>query len=112
MRKMLTAALAALTLGGAVAATTTPAQAEPWRGGGWHGGGWHEGWRGDDAGWAVGAGLLGLAVGASLASPHYVYGPPPAYYAGPAYYGYYGECRVHYRWDPYAGRYFPVQRCY
>jgi len=109
MRKILTAALAAMTLGGAVAATTTPAEAAPF--------GFHGGFRGGGVGpgVAVGAGLLGLAVGASLAAPHY-YGP--AYYAGPVYgpaygpYGYYGACRVHYRFDPYAGRYVPVERCY
>jgi hypothetical protein len=117
MRKILTAALAALTLGGAVTATATPAAAEGWRGGGWHGGGWRGGgWRGGDAGLAIGAGLLGLAVGATLAEPHYYgprgyYGPPPGYYAGPGY-GYYGGCRVHYRWDPYAYRYIPIERCY
>jgi hypothetical protein len=109
MRKILTAALAALTIGGAVAATTTTAEAAPY---GWHGG--YHGGRGYGPGLAVGAGLLGLAVGASLAGPHY-YGPGPGYYAGPAYgpgYGYYGACRVHYRWDPYAGRNIPVERCY
>ena len=110
MRKILTAALAALTIGGAVVATTTPADAAPF--GGWHGG-WHGGYgRGVGPGVAIGAGLLGLAVGASLAHPAYAYGPAPAYYAGPAYYGYAGGCAVHYRWDPYAGRYFPVERCY
>lgn len=116
MRKILTAALAALTLGGAVAATTaTSADAAPrgWHGGyGYHGGGYY---RGYGPGLAVGAGLLGLAVGASLASPYYgpgYYAPGPGYYAGPASYGYYGGCPVHYRWNPYAGRYYPVQRCY
>ncbi len=111
MRKILTAALAALTIGGAVAATSTPASAEPH--GGWHGGGYGHGYgRGYGPGLAIGAGLLGLAVGASLAEPHYAYGPPPGYYAGPAYYGYAADCRVQYRWDGYAGRYVPVQRCY
>jgi hypothetical protein len=113
MRKILTAALAALTVGGAVAATAVPADAAPY---GWHGG-YHG--RGYGPGLAVGAGLLGLAVGASLAGPHY-YGPGPGYYGpayGPAYgygpaYRYYGGCRVHYRWDPYAGRNVPVERCY
>ena len=107
MRKILTAALAALTLGGAAAATATPADAYPYHGG-WHGGGWH----GGGAGWAVGAGLLGLAVGASLASPHYYYGPPPAYYAGPGYWGYWGGCRSHWVWNPGWGRYVRVDRCY
>ncbi len=115
MRKIMTAALAAMTLGGAALATTTSADAAPY---GWHGGGYygHGYGRGYGGGVALGAGLLGLAVGASLAHPHYAYGPGyygPAYYAGPVYYGYgYGGCRVHYRWDPYAGRYFPVERCY
>ena len=105
MRKILTAALAALTVGGAVAATAAPADAAPY---GWHGG-YHGYGRGYGPGLAVGAGLLGLAVGASLAGPHY-YGPPAPYYAGPA--PYYGGCRVHYRWDPYAGRYVDVTACY
>lgn len=108
MRKILTAALAALTIGGAAVATTTPASAAPY--GGYHGGYGHGYGRGVGPGVAIGAGLLGLAVGASLAQPHYAYGP--GYYAGPGYYGYPGECRAHYRWDPYAGRYVPIERCY
>ena len=60
MRKILTAGLAALTLGGAVAATSVPADAAPWHGGGggYHGGGYHGGggwhgggYRGGGAGW-------------------------------------------------------------
>lgn len=111
MKKILTGALAALTMGGAALATATPAAAQ-WRGG-YHGG-WHHGWHGGGAGWAVGAGLLGLAVGAAIASDHprYYYAPPPPYYVGPAYYGYYGGCRTHWRWDPYWGRYVQVTRCY
>ena len=102
MRKILTAALAALTLGGAAASVATPAAAYP-HGGGWHGGG----------GYAVGAGLLGLAVGASLAGgPRYYEGPPPGYYDGPAYYGYYDGCRTHWRWDPYWHRYVRAGRCW
>ncbi len=107
MRKFLTAALAALTLGGSMAATV-PAQAQPhWRGG------WHEGWRhhdNDDAAWAIGAGIAGLALGAALADrPHYNhygygygYGPYGGY--GP-YYGYEGYTCVGHRrvWDPYLG---------
>jgi hypothetical protein len=105
MRKILTAALAALTIGGAVTATATTADAAPF-------GGWHHGGRGfGGAGVAVGAGLLGLAVGASLAHPAYGYGYGPGYYDGPAY-AYGAPCRVHYRWDPYAGRSVPVERCY
>ena len=112
MRKILTAGLAALTLGGAVAATAVPANAEPWHGGGyhgggWHGGGWHGGYRGDGAGWAVGAGLLGLAAGVAIAdSNHHYYGGPgyyaDGYYGGPGYASCIGERRV---WDPYYGGY-------
>ena len=65
----------------------------------------------DDAGVAVAAGILGLGVGAAIASdhPHYYhrryyyappppvayYPPPPAYYYGPPppYWGYYPRCR-------------------
>ncbi len=103
MKKILTAALAALTLGGAVAATATSADARPY--GGWHGGGgyYHGGWHGGGAGWALGAGLAGLAVGAAIAGgPHY-YGPGPyygGYYGGPAYGVCYAPRRV---WDPYYG---------
>lgn len=112
MKKLVTGALAALTLGGAVAAGAVPttAAAQPWHGGGYWHGGW--GYRGWGPGAAVGAGLLGFAVGATLASPHYYYAPPPAYYVGPAYYGYYGGCRSHWRWDPYAGRYVRVGACW
>jgi hypothetical protein len=110
MRKILTAGLAALTLGGAVAGAAVPAQAEPhggWRGGGWHGGGW----RGDGAGLAVAAGILGLAAGAAIASDHPHYYGGPGYYAAPGpYYGYgyggYESCVSHRRvWDPYMGGY-------
>jgi hypothetical protein len=64
-----------------------------------------------DPGVAVAAGILGLGVGAAIASdhPHYrrhyyyapppppyygYYAPPPAYYYAPPppYYGYYGRC--------------------
>ena len=60
-------------------------------------------------------------VGAAIASsdrhpapppPVYYREPPPAYYTGPYYYGYAGECRVHYRWDSYYRRYVEIERCY
>lgn len=114
MRKILTGAMAALTLGGGIAATAVPAQAEGWRGGGGH----HDGggWRGGGAGPAIFAGVAGLAIGAALADSHRGYG----YGYGPAYYGYYdgpydydygyrtcfGRTRV---WDPYVGAYV-IQR--
>ena len=100
IKKLMTGAAVALTLGGAALATATPAAAQHWHGG--YGGGA-----------LLGAGLLGLAVGAAVAGgPHYYGYPPPAYYSGPAYYGYYGGCRSHWRWDPYVGRYVAVERCY
>lgn len=98
MKTVLVGAAAAATLGGA---TLGAGQAEA---------------RGWGPGAAIGAGILGVAVGASLAQPHYApepvyYGPPPAYYAGPGP-GYYDACRAHWRWDPYWGRYVRVERCY
>lgn len=118
MKTYITAALAALALGGSLVATTAaPASADGWRGGygGYHGGwgGYHGGYRGPGWGGAAVAGVLGLGLGAAIASNnHYYYGPPPAYYAGPTYYGYYGGCHRAWRWDPYAGRYFLVRECY
>ncbi|WP_179504297.1 MULTISPECIES: hypothetical protein [unclassified Sphingomonas] len=86
--KLLSKVLLAGALGATVMATAAPAEAHGWRRGG-----------GDGAAVAIGAGILGLAVGAAIASDHphrgYVveerYAPPPPpptyYYEGPAYYG-------------------------
>jgi hypothetical protein len=81
------------------------AHAEHWHGGGWgHGGGnWHHN-NGNAAGAAIIGGLVGLGLGAAIASgggyygspgyyapPYSYYGPPPAYYVPappPVYYGY------------------------
>jgi hypothetical protein len=106
MRKALTAALAALTLGGAITATaTTSAEARPFYG---HGG--FHGHRGNGAGLAV-AGIAGLAIGAAIAGPHYYggyFGPGPYAY-GP---GYYGTCyTTRWVWDGY-GRRVPVSQPY
>jgi hypothetical protein len=107
IKKIVTAAAAALTLGGAAVATATPASAQGWHGGygGYHGG--YRGGRGWGPGAAVGAGILGLAVGAAIADhPHY-------YGYGPGYYGYgYAPCGSHLRWDPYLGHYVRVGGCY
>ena len=100
IKKLMTGAAVALTLGGAALATATPASAQHW------GGGYHGGYgRGYGGGALLGAGLLGLAVGAAVTGPHYYGYPPPGYYVGPSYYGYYGGYHRHWRWDPYAGRY-------
>src|SRR4051794_33069241 len=91
MRKALTAAMAALTLGGAVCATATSAEAQHYRGGyGYHGGGYHGGgryYRHDNGGAAVAAGVVGLALGAALASNHNGY-YDHSYYAPSYAYGY------------------------
>ncbi|MBS0361133.1 MAG: hypothetical protein JSR98_07110 [Proteobacteria bacterium] len=118
MRKALTAALAALTLGGAVSATAvTGADARPYYHGGYGGyGGYHHGGNG---GAALVAGVAGLAIGAALASdhPHYYrgyYGAPAYYYDAPAPY-YYGPATCYstrWVWDPYIGRRVPQRVAY
>ena len=111
LKKTVLGAAAVATLGGATLAATT-ADAHP------HG----------DAGAAIGAGILGLAVGAAIASSHHDYdrsyygygngyGYSNAYGYGPAYSnygpGYYGEsCRSYWQWSPRWGRYVRVERCY
>jgi hypothetical protein len=111
MRKTLTAALAALTLGGAVSATAvTGADARPY----YHGGGGYYR-HGGNGGAALVAGVAGLAIGAALASDHpryyggpgYYYGPPAPYYYGPA------TCySTRWVWDPYIGRRVPQRVAY
>ena len=110
LKKALVAVMAAASLATAMAAPNTAA-AWPWGGHpGFHGGPGY--WRG---GWGprpgvFAAGVLGVAIGASLASPYY--GPPPAYYAGPGYWGYYGGCRSYWRWAPALGHYVRDTRCW
>ncbi len=101
MKKILTGALAALTIGGALAASTVPASAEPWRG---HDHGWH------GRGWGYGAaGLVGLATGVAIANSYDrpYYAPPPYYYGPPV-----PRCRVEMRWNPGWGGYDRVRVCY
>ena len=133
MRKILASALAALTFGGAVAATASPAQAEhygyyrPYYYGHRH----HDS---DDAAIAVAAGVAGLALGAALSSGDrggryyrsypsrsYYYDRGYGYYGGGYYdrpygYGYdYGPrvCISRDRvWDPYIGRDVMIERRY
>ncbi|HEX3882745.1 MAG TPA: hypothetical protein VHW66_08810 [Stellaceae bacterium] len=68
------------------------AQARDWHGGGrdWHGrGDYHRGGRGNVGG-AVAAGIIGLGIGAAIASGGGPYYGAPSYYAPPpaVYYGY------------------------
>lgn len=117
MNKILTGAVAALTLGGAFCATALPAAAEEHHGDrGWHGErGWgergeHEGWRGERGyGYdGASAALLGLGLGAALSGGGYY---APTYYAPPAYYAV-PRCRVEARWNPYWRTYERVRVCY
>ena len=112
MRKTITAAIAALTLGGALMASTAPAAAAGYGGHGYYGGGYggyrHGGYGGGyDAGPAIFAGIAGLAVGAALADSHpRYYGPGPGYYEPGYAYRPYGTCYAGRQvWDPYIGRY-------
>ena len=115
MRKALTAAMAAITLGGAVCATAAPAEAQYYRGGY---GGYHH--HRDNGGAAVAAGVLGLALGAATASDHgyrHSYYDRGYYYGGPVYYdygpSYYRTCvTTRWVWDPYIGRRVPVRESY
>ncbi len=99
MRSVIKGIVAASLLAGATVAATAPAEAQRWHGGGgYYHGGYHDGWHrgGVSTGTAVAAGLLGLGIGAAIASsdrgPGYYDGgyyappPPPAYGYG---YGYY-----------------------
>ncbi len=112
MKKILSGALAAVTLGGVVLGGATQASARDWdhHGYGGYGGG----------GAAVAAGIAGLAIGAALAGDHgyyapapaYYAAPPPAYYPGPAYYSSYDNCRTEWRWSHRWGRYERIRACY
>ncbi len=116
MKKILTGALAALTLGGVVLGGATEASAR------------ERDHRGGGDGAAIVAGIAGLAIGAALASdrPHYApaagyydapprgyyEGSAPAYYEGPAYYSYENHCRVEWRWNRHWGHYERARACY
>ena len=125
MRKTLAALAAALTFGGAIAASATPADARSHGYGGY--GGYYGGYRyyghrhDNDAGVAVAAGVVGLALGAALASGsgrrgYYNNGYYDNGYYDGGYYGYgypaygyydggYSVCESRrWVWDPYIGR--------
>ena len=118
MRKFLTASLGALALGGLALGAAAPAEARHYYGGGW-GGGYYHHYRGDRTAAILGAGVLGLAAGAAIASGPRYYGGPryydygPSYYAPPppVYYDYAPYCRTDWRWDGWARRYVRVRYC-
>jgi len=110
MRKSLTTAMAALTFGAAVAATAAPADARDYDG--YRGHRYYGHHHDNDTGTAVAAGVVGLALGAALASSNHNSGYyDRGYYGRSSYYddGYYARDRYVYRtcessrwvWDPY-----------
>jgi hypothetical protein len=122
MRKFLTTAVAATTLAGAIAVTATPVEARDYgpprhyyR---------HHDHRGNDAGVAVAAGIVGLALGAALANSgdgrdaYYDRGYyRSGYYEPRGYYSYepprYRTCvRRERTYDPYYGRSTEITRRY
>lgn len=130
MRKFLTSAIAAVTLGGAVVAAAAPAEAQPYYR---HGGGYyHHHHGGNDAAVAAVAGIAGLAIGAAIADGNRgSRGYPSGYSSGytyrngysydPRYEGYSGDyyaprdrvCLSRERvWDPYIGRHVTIERQY
>ena len=94
MRKLLTAAAAVLAIGAAAASTGASAHPGP-----------HPGPHGPGFGYGHG-GYWGHPVGG------FYFVPPPAYFIGADYYGFYDGCHSHWRWDHYAGRYVDVTACY
>lgn len=104
------AVLAATALGGAA-----PAEAQ--RHGGYHGGyyGGYHGRHGDAAGAALLGGIVGLGLGAAIASNHDRYYDRGYYYDRPYYYErpyyYRPHCWSQWRWDPYWGRDVRVRVC-
>ena len=66
----------------------------------------------------IGAGILGLVLGAALSSNHSSSYAQPGYYgegyAQPGDYGdsYSSRCTTYSRWDPRWGRYVEESRCY
>ena len=103
MKTVLTIALAAATLGGAVLASAAPAEARDRDDrGGWHEGrdhdrGWreHEGWR-ERGGWRRDRD----------------YGDGWRYRSGAFFFGVGPRCYTSWRWNPYWGRNVRVTRCY
>ena len=99
----------------AVAMTAAPAQAQRWHR--YH----HYHHHGDAAGAAILGGIVGLGVGAAIASDHGRYynddgyyappPPPPGYYGYTGYYDYRPTCWTQWRWDPYWHRNVRVRVC-
>ena len=101
MRKFLTAAAAVWAIGGA--AVSTAADAHPFGPPGPH-----------PSPHPIVYGHPGYGYGGYWGRPAggFYFVPPPAYFIGADYYGFYDGCHSHWRWDGYAGRYIRVEACY
>ena len=113
MTSVLKKVVLGLTAASTLAITATPADAQRYR---------HYRHHGDDAAWAIGAGILGLGVGAAIASSnrgYYDRGYYGGYYDDPYYSGYYDDpyaygyrrCVTRRQWDPYYERWVRVRYC-
>lgn len=93
MHKALSAGMAALTFGGAVAVSALPGAADAAPYGYYYGGGDHHHHNGDAAAAAVVGGIAGLVIGSALAGGHHYNGYYGNGYYGSPYYGsgYYGS---------------------
>ena len=121
MKAFWKAGIAAVALGASTLVAIAPADAQRWgRGyyGRGYGGGHYYRRGGSRTGLAIGAGILGLAAGAAIASSNnrgYGYGGGyNGYYGGGPYadgYSYREVCQVTREWDPYRERYVRVRYC-
>ena len=124
MTSVLKKVVLGLATASTLAVTATPADAQRYRRYHRH--------HGDDAAWAIGAGIVGLGIGAAIASSNRGYygrgygGYYDPYYGGGygyssyGYDGYYGRgyydgyrrhCVTRRQWDPYYGRWVRVRYC-
>ncbi|WP_230481876.1 hypothetical protein [Sphingomonas sp. Leaf21] len=116
-----------IALGATALTAAAPAEAQRW-GRGW-GGYYHRDRGGDAVAGALLGGIVGLGVGAAIASsnqpryvdrgyyynrgydPYYAPPPPPPVAYQYQYRSYAPRCWNDWRWDPYWGRNVPVQVC-
>ena len=130
MTSVLKKTIMGLGVAATLLATASPADAQYRR--------YNRGYRHDNTGVAIGAGILGLGIGAAIASSNrsryydpyyggyssYGYGYSQPYYGGYSSYGggyydpYYGNgygygyrCTTHRQWDPYWRRWVRVRTC-
>jgi hypothetical protein len=121
MRGFVTKSILGATLAASTLVAVVPAEAQHYRGGYGYRGDYRH--RGDSTGAAIAGGVVGLALGAAIASSanndRYYYRDRPYYsYPRSSYYydSYYAPppppCRIERRWDPYYDRPVNVRVCY